>query len=218
LLLEKSLTKVLTIDGASGTGKTSVSQMLANELGYHLLLSGLIYRLVAYQDLTLNQMMSISVSDIKINSKSRQIEFYYLGKSCLDQLMRPQVAEMASIKAKDSAVRKALLPLQRSFAQGAGLIAEGRDMGSVVFPDAALKVFLTASDEVRASRRAKQLQLAGKSFKMRELLEKMSKRDTRDLGRKCAPLVCPENSVAIDTSNMVITEVVQTIIKSLHVV
>ena len=204
------MTKILTLDGVSGTGKTSVAVKLANICGYDLLFSGLLYRLVAHFKL---RPQDVLARDVKMVSTSGKVELFYKGVACYDSLMHPEVAELASVIAKDALLREQLLPLQRDFARGSGLIAEGRDMGSVVFPGAEYKVFLTASGHVRAERRAKQLQLSGKNINIDELLESMQKRDARDSNRSVSPLCCPKDALVIDTSGLAIDEVVQVIIK-----
>lgn len=204
------MTKILTLDGVSGTGKTSVAVKLANICGYDLLLSGLLYRLVAHFKL---RPQDVLVRDVKMVTISGKVELFYKGVACYDSLMQPDVAELASVIAKDGLLRKQLLPLQREFARGSGLIAEGRDMGSVVFPEAEYKVFLTASGHVRAERRAKQLQLSGKNINIDELLELMQKRDDRDSNRSVSPLCCPQDALVVDTSDLAIDEVVQVIIR-----
>lgn len=214
------VTTVLTIDGPSGTGKTTICLQLAQDLGYNLLLSGLIYRIVAMygRDDMLGFIGQIQPGDIRMCALNGQPACYLKGQECYQALMAPAVAETASQIAADPAVRAALLPLQHQFAVGQGLIAEGRDMGSVVFPKADLKIYLTASDAARASRRAKQLQSAGKTINIDELLKKMATRDARDTNRVTNPLTCPKSALIIDTSDLTIEEVMQQIRAKLHVV
>lgn len=210
------MTNIITIDGASGTGKTTICLELANILGYELLLSGLLYRLVALHALPNNItsfIANISAGSIKMLSDSGSPEIIFNGVACYSQLMQPEIAEKASIIAAMPEVRAALLPIQRAFnSKDSGLIAEGRDMGSVVFPAARLKVYLTASNYTRATRRAKQLQLSGKNINIDELLANMSKRDARDSNRATCPLQLPKDAIVIDTSELTIDKVVQKII------
>jgi len=215
------VTKVLTIDGASGTGKTTVCLLLAERLNYRLLLSGLLYRMVAYfanEQNAIDFISSLDASALEMKSIDGLPALIYQGRNYYQELMQPKIAELASVIAVNPDVRSALLSLQREFRIGLGLIAEGRDMGSVVFPDASLKVYLNASLAARAHRRAKQLQLAGKNISIDELLSKMSARDERDSSRLVSPMVCPDDAFIVDTSELTIDEVVQKIVNKLHVV
>lgn len=210
------MTKVITIDGASGTGKTTVCLEISKKLGYRLLLSGLLYRLVALYakpGSELDFILRLDASKITILEQSGKPEILFEDKACYSDLMQPSIADKASKIAAMPAVRQALLPIQHAFKVGSGLVAEGRDMGSVVFPEAGLKIYLAASDCTRAKRRAEQLQLAGKNISIDELLAEMAKRDARDSSRSNAPLKCVEDSIVIDTSELTVNEVVQKIIE-----
>lgn len=215
------MNKIITIDGASGSGKTSLATELSSILHYDLLLSGILYRLLALQATSasfLNFCEKFDIRDLKMSSVNGVPKVYYRGKDCYNELMQPDIASAASVIASKADVREALLRVQREFDQGNGLVAEGRDMGSEVFPKAYLKVFLVANKQERAKRRVKQLQLAGKTISIDKALSLMSERDDRDESRSCSPLVCPDEALVIDTSNLSKKEVMQLLLNKLRVV
>lgn len=211
---------VITIDGPSGAGKGTVAQCVANQLGFHLLDSGAVYRaagLTALEhgaDLD-DESAVLAVVDAlqaQFTPSTTGVRVVIQGVDRTADLRTQAVAEAASRVAVMASVRRSLLDEQRSFRQRPGLVADGRDMGSVVFPDAQLKVFLTASVEERARRRAKQLKDQGIATTMARLLQEIEERDRRDSTRQHAPLVAPQDALVIDSSDRSIDSVVDGIL------
>lgn len=207
---------VITIDGPSGSGKGTLSQKLARHLNYHLLDSGALYRLVALLaikkgiDLNNEQAVTEAASTLDVifsleNKLSAQILLE--GETVTDQIRLEAVSMAASKIAAYPEVRAALLDRQRAFAIAPGLIADGRDMGTTVFPQAQTKLFLTASAEARAERRYKQLCAKGETVDMAELVRDIRERDERDSNRAVSPLRPAEDATIIDSTNMTIDEV-----------
>ncbi|MEL0037199.1 MAG: (d)CMP kinase [Gammaproteobacteria bacterium] len=216
---------VVCIDGPGGAGKGTVAKAVATELGYHLLDSGAIYRVMALavqkQALDTENMDALvecaQTLDVKfITPDSGLVETWLQGKNVTAELRLESTAEMASLVAAKSPVRDALMQRQRDFAQAPGLVADGRDMGTIVFPEAPVKVFLTASAEERAKRRHKQLQEQGKSVSIARLLEAIEERDARDMNRSVAPLQPAEDAITIDTTELSITEVVTQVLERVN--
>ena len=190
---------IITIDGPSGSGKGTICQMLASKLNWHLLDSGALYRVLGVAA----QRYGISVDEqsklaklarnmdisFQINQNSGEVEPYFENENLAAVVRTDEAGQAASKVAALPAVREALLERQRSYYQSPGLIADGRDMGTIVFPDAPVKIFLTASAECRAERRYKQLKNKGVSANMRALLDSIIARDERDQTRSVAPLV-----------------------------
>lgn len=216
LAMNVSAPIVITIDGPSGSGKGTLSQMLARHLGYHLLDSGALYRLVALAamkkgvDLTNEEAVSQVATRLDVifsleNDESAQILLE--GVKVTDAIRQEAVSMAASKVAAYPSVRAALLERQRAFAIAPGLIADGRDMGTTVFPAAQVKVFLTASAEARAERRYKQLCSKGESVDMTELVQDIRERDERDSNRAISPLKPAGDAVIIDSTAMTIDEV-----------
>lgn len=208
---------IVTIDGPSGSGKGTVCQLLANKLGFHYLDSGALYRLLAVaakrHGIELDNVASLAVlaahMDIAfhMNEDGMQPKVMLEGEDVSLVIRNEGVGSEASIVAAFPEVRVALLQRQRAFAVAPGLVADGRDMGTVVFPDADAKIFLTASPEERAERRYKQLMDKGESVSLAALVEQVRKRDERDMNRKASPLVPANNAVVLDSSEMSIDEV-----------
>ncbi len=209
---------VLTVDGPSGSGKGTISQILATKLGYHLLDSGALYRLTALSviknDIDITDVDAVSkaaleldvVFEPQVNSEQKVL---LKGEDVGVQLRLDETSAMASQVAAIPEVRDALLVRQKQFRQEPGLVADGRDMGTVVFTDAEHKVFLTASPEIRAERRHKQLIEKGVDANISHLLKSIIDRDERDRTRTVAPLVPAEGAFVIDSSDLTIDEVVQ---------
>ncbi|GAA0198244.1 (d)CMP kinase [Kangiella japonica] len=211
---------VITIDGPSGSGKGTISQIIASKLGYHLLDSGALYRLTALAVINNN----INVNDTEAVAKAAlALDVVFEPQTDGEQkvllneqdvgveLRLDETSEMASKVAAIPEVRDALLIRQKRFRQLPGLVADGRDMGTVVFPNAKHKVFLTASPEVRAERRHKQLIEKGVDANISHLLKGIIERDERDRTRTVAPLVPAEGAFVVDSSTISIDEVVQQI-------
>jgi cytidylate kinase len=198
------LSPVIAIDGPSASGKGTVAQGVAKKLGFHYLNSGALYRTVAYAaiDAGADLENESRIAGIAMNLKAKcSGEHVVLNdRDVTDLLLSEQVTDAASRIAALPKVRAALLERQRGFRQPPGLVADGRDMGSVVFPDAALKIFLTATPEERAARRYKQLMEKGMGATMAALLKEIRERDQRDMQRATAPLKKSADAVLIDTT------------------
>lgn len=211
---------VITVDGPSGSGKGTISQILATKLGYHLLDSGALYRLTALSvlknDIDTNDIQAVAKAALELDvvfepQIDGEQKVLLNGQDVGVELRLDATSEMASKVAAIPEVRDALLIRQKKFRQSPGLVADGRDMGTVVFPDAKHKVFLTASPEVRAERRHKQLIEKGVDANISHLLKGIIERDERDRTRTVAPLVPAEGAFVVDSSTISIDEVVQQI-------
>jgi cytidylate kinase len=202
---------VIAIDGPSASGKGTVAQAVARALGFHYLNSGALYRAVALAALESGADLEneLSLRDIAFNLRGKfEGESVEIGGRDVTNLLRSEaVSRAASRIAGLPRVREALLDRQRAFRRPPGLVADGRDMGSVVFPDAMLKIFLTASAEERAQRRYKQLIDKGMDATMAALLQDIRERDARDSSRAAAPLRQSADAVRIDTTRMSVEEV-----------
>ena len=205
---------VIAIDGPSASGKGTIARRVADALGFHYLESGALYRLVALASLRQGVKDEISLSKIAAGMDVAFLnDKVLLEKEDVSEAIRTQeCSNRASEVAKLPLVRQGLLKRQRVFRQPPGLVADGRDMGTVVFPDAALKVFLTARPEVRAERRYKQLIDKGIHANLRALSRDLEKRDARDAGRAVAPLVPAPDSQVLDSSALSIEAVADQIV------
>ena len=201
---------VITIDGPSASGKGALARGIAQKFGFNILDSGVLYRLYAY---LFN--MSFSSNEIS-NQIERHVEFIkskekllvsYKKNDVTSELKSEVIAKSASEHSSKKEVRDALFNIQRNFYDGEGLVADGRDMGTVVFKDAKLKIFLTASSEERAKRRFLELQNLGQEVNMRALKADIDKRDIKDSYRELSPLLPAEDAHVIDSSNMRLDEV-----------
>lgn len=197
---------VIAIDGPSASGKGTVAQGVADALGFHYLNSGALYRAVAMAALeagaNLDDESRLSAIALNLRAEFSGDTVRIGGRDVTRALLAEAVSVAASRIAPLPGVRKSLLARQRAFRQTPGLVADGRDMGSVVFPDAVLKIFLTASLEARAERRYKQLMEKGMNATMAALLQDIRERDQRDTMRATAPLQKSANAVLIDTTSM----------------
>ena len=216
---------VITIDGPSGSGKGTISQYLAAKLGWHHLDSGALYRLLAYA--ALQQALPLDDAAALVQLAGRLSASYQLptpdnpvimldGVDVGPALRTEKCAEAASKTAALPAVRKALLAWQRHYRQLPGLIADGRDMGTVVFPDAALKLFLTARPEVRAMRRYNQLKNKGIVVDLEELVREVEARDQRDASRKASPLIPAADAMIVDNSDQDEARTLQQVLQAVH--
>ena len=207
---------VIAIDGPSASGKGTVTQLVAAELGFHYLDSGALYRLLALAatraGIFLDSEADLAVLAARLDIRFEGGEIYLDGARVGDAIRTEEIGNGASKVAAYPAVREALLGLQRAFRQAPGLVADGRDMGSVVFPDAQTKIFLTASAEVRAERRVKQLIEKGMRANIEQILHDIRQRDERDSARSVAPLQKCADASLLDTSNMTITEAVAEVV------
>lgn len=202
---------VLTIDGPAGAGKGSIAGMLADTLGWHLLDSGAIYRVAALaalrRGMDLHDEVAISALIPQLVIEFKQGDAWLNGECVSGDIRNEACASATSQIAALPGVRRELLALQRSFCKAPGLIADGRDMGTVVFPNASYKFYLTASAEIRAERRLKQLSEQGLSAKLQDLIQDINARDERDFNRPVAPLKPADNAVLVDTSPLTQAEV-----------
>jgi cytidylate kinase len=199
---------VIAIDGPSASGKGTVASRVAAALGFHYLESGALYRLVA-----LVGWKAPAEAAKGLDVVFRDGKIILSGQDVTNKMRAEAIGVRASEIAGNAAVRTALLERQRAFRQPPGLVADGRDMGTVVFPDAVLKVFLTASPEARALRRYKQLIDKGNSANLATLSRELEERDQRDATRTVAPLKPAADAVSVDSSALTIDEVVDQVLK-----
>ncbi len=208
---------VIAIDGPSASGKGTVAALLAKELGFHYLDSGALYRVVALAaartGLSLDDEAALARLADGLDVSFRAGEIWLEGEPVSEQVRSEACGNGASKVAAFPAVRRALLERQRAFRRPPGLVADGRDMGSTVFPDAALKVFLTATPEVRAERRYKQLIGKGLCANIGEILQDIRQRDARDSARSVAPLQKCADASLLDTTSLTIEQVVAELIR-----
>jgi len=214
--MQQQSINVITIDGPSGSGKGTISHLVAERLGYHFLDSGALYRLLALaadrHAIPLeNEAALVTLAehlDVQFKRNGAGDSIIILeSEEVTDAIRNEEVAGAASRVAALPAVREALLARQRAFAEAPGLVADGRDMGTVVFPDAPVKVFLTASQDERAQRRYNQLKEKGNDVNLAVLLKEIAERDERDASRLVAPLKPASDALVIDTTATAIEEV-----------
>lgn len=211
-----SLPQVIAIDGPTASGKGTVASLVAEKLGFHYLDSGALYRLVALAsgkqgiDVKNGPELGLLVSKLLISFKNNQI--FLNGENVTDAIRVEHIGLRASALAVHPEVRSALVGLQRNFRQSPGLVVDGRDMASVIFPDAVLKVFLTATAAARAERRYKQLIAKGISAKLEDLLQDLQERDARDSSRGAAPLLVADGAKVLETSDLSIDQAVKTVL------
>lgn len=212
---------VITIDGASGTGKGTISQLLAKRLNWKFLDSGALYRVLALaaqkHGVALDNEKALEVLgehlDVQFIARENNLPLIILEGEDVTQIIRTEaVGNAASIVAALPGVRASLLSRQRAFRESPGLVADGRDMGTVVFPDAELKIFLLASPEERALRRFKQLKEQGINVNLATLKEEITLRDKRDQQRLVAPLKPADDAICIETDHLTIDQVIDQIV------
>lgn len=207
---------VIAIDGTSASGKGTVAERVARSLGFHYLDSGALYRLAAIAtadagtDLRDEEAIAALAARMTIAFRDGRVELR--GRDVTEEVRQEAVGIVASRIAAYPAVRKALLERQRGFRQPPGLVADGRDMGSVVFPEARLKVFLTADVEIRAERRHKQLKEKGMYVKIPDVVEELRRRDERDATRPVAPLRHYPDALFLDTTGISVDAAVEKIL------
>ena len=218
------MTKIITIDGPSGSGKGTVSRLLADKLSFQYLDSGALYRVLSIAA-TRRNVDTANKAELSLIAEHMDVIFKTSAQGTFDILLEGEnvtsdvrtetTGALASQLAAYPEVRDALMKRQRLFARGNGLVADGRDMGTVVFPAADLKIYLTASIDERAKRRHKELIEKGEDVSLRALAEQVKARDERDINREVSPLVAATDAIELDTSNMSALEVLD---KVLHII
>lgn len=201
-------TPVITIDGPSGVGKGTLASHLATYLGWHFLDSGAIYRLLAVDvintgvDIENESQLQQQAENLDVRFENSPITIFLNNQNVTEDIRNERCGQVASQVAAFPKVRAALLERQRAFRQAPGLVADGRDMGTVVFPEATLKFFLRASQEERAKRRYNQLKEKGINVSLEKLVQELAKRDQRDISRSVAPLVPAPDAIIIDSTTL----------------
>jgi len=212
---------VITVDGPSGSGKGTICQLLARELGWHLLDSGALYRVTAlaarHHGVELDDVEALEVLAAHLDVRFKatdgaETQIILEGEEVTHAIRNERVGEDASVVAALGPVRESLLKRQRDFAREPGLVADGRDMGTVVFPRAGLKIYLDASAEERAQRRYKQLISKEPGASLDDILNDIKARDARDMNRAVAPLKPAPDAVILDSTLMSINEVLQAVL------
>lgn len=206
---------IVTIDGPSGTGKSTVARLLANKLRMSFFDTGALYRALAWwveeKQIPWEKIPEhLSSFSFVIQEEGGDKQYFVLGRNITEEIRKKEITEKASKVAAIKEVRASLLPLQRNYAKEHDSVFEGRDLGTVVFPEAEIKIFLTAKPEVRAERRYLEIQKKNPNLSLNreEVLDDLEKRDAQDAGREIAPLKCPEGAFVLDTSDLTTSEVV----------
>ncbi len=213
---------VIAIDGPSASGKGTIAQLVAEVLGYHYLDSGALYRIVAFaaknNNIAWNNENLLAELAQQIDIKFSAGEIYLNHQKITGALRTELIGQGSSEVAMHAAVRKALIDLQHSFRQMPGLVADGRDMATVIFPDAKLKIFLTATAEIRAERRYKQLIAQHESADYQQILQDLQERDARDQQRSMAPLILAPDALLLETSQRSINEAVTFVLNAYNAI
>lgn len=203
---------IITIDGPSASGKSSTARTLAKELGFYYLNTGLMYRAMAWlvenKNLDLSTIQTVPFDYIFKDGASRIL---FEGQDITDQLLDSKVGQAASLLSQDKDMHDVLVKYQQSFGDKENIVVEGRDAGSVLFPNADLKVYLTASDEVRAKRVLGDAARHSSGKSLEQVIAEIKQRDKQDMEREVCPLVIPEGAVIIDNSNLSLQETVEKI-------
>jgi cytidylate kinase len=219
--MTQSNAQVICLDGPSGVGKGTICLAVAKQLGWKILDSGSLYRITALQvlrrfpsddvdSINVSQLVEISDNlDVNYGEDNGELKILLDEENITEQIRNEKIGAIASQIAAIPEVRQSLLERQRTFLQPPGLIADGRDMGTVVFPDAPLKIYLTASPEERAQRRYKQLKDKGIDVNLPALVEELRQRDERDMNRQTAPLKPADDAIIIDTTTLTIEQVIE---------
>jgi cytidylate kinase len=212
---------VIAIDGPSASGKGTVAQLVANKLNFHYLDSGALYRIVAFAA----QQNNIAWSDaLAVTACTKTLKIEFINEQVLlnnhdvsNEIRTEEIGKGASQVAVHAPLRAALVDMQHNFCKAPGLVADGRDMGTVIFPDAELKVFLTASTETRALRRYKQLLGKNQPANYENILQDLTERDARDKGRASAPLIMADDAILLETDHVGISDAVDYILQKYQI-
>lgn len=209
---------VIAVDGPSASGKGTVAQLVAETLGFGYLDSGALYRVVAFaakqNNIDWSDAEAVAACAGKLDIQFKNTQVYLNNIDISEDIRSEEMGKGASQVAVHAPLRAALVDLQHNFRQAPGLVADGRDMGTVIFPDAELKVFLTASTETRADRRYKQLLGKGLPANYESILLDLQERDARDKGRASAPLLMAKDAILLETDNLTIAEAVNTVLQN----
>lgn len=209
---------VIAVDGPSASGKGTVAQLVAEALGFGYLDSGALYRVVAFaakqNNIDWSDAEAVAACAGKLDIQFKNTQVYLNNIDISEDIRTEEMGKGASQVAVHAPLRAALVDLQHNFRQAPGLVADGRDMGTVIFPDAELKVFLTASTETRADRRYKQLLGKGLPANYESILLDLQERDARDKGRASAPLLMAKDAILLETDNLTIAEAVNTVLQN----
>tara|TARA_Y100000768_G_C23859953_1_gene625197 strand:- start:91 stop:759 length:669 start_codon:yes stop_codon:yes gene_type:complete len=218
--MSRKIANVITIDGLASSGKTSISRKLSEKLGYYFLDSGILYRAVAYICLieSLDQDTDLLLASLEknlevVSDKKKHYKVNYKGNDLANYLYNEEIGVYASIVSQKLEIREYLMRLQHNCVKLPGLVANGRDMGSKVFPNADFKLFITADLDVRAKRRFKQLTDAGKEASLDKITSQLAERDKNDTNRKISPLIAPPDSVEIDSSYLNVERILDKILE-----
>jgi cytidylate kinase len=200
---------VITIDGPGGTGKSTTAKLLAERLGYAHLNSGTLYRWITYN--ALQQNLNLNDSDFLLKL-AQELDYNNIDYNALStQIVSDNVAKIAAIPE----IREEMLRIQRDYAKGKNIVIEGRDIGTVVFPDAEYKFYFTASIEIRAKRRYNQMLKQGLEANYEQILESIAKRDRQDIEREHSPLKKADDAIEIDTDNLTVDEGIEIILREI---